>query len=828
MAKETYDFYEKPSANTFIFGHLISPKSKIEIPSYSLKNRIETGNFHKQNISLHGKDISPGIVELNDELSWGSIYSKINDITVKTESKNWDMWLTEEDHGVNILSWGSNNHGQLGNNNITSYSSPILIAGNHEFIDVAHGSKYINYFMAGLKADGSAWTWGRNEYGQLGNNTRTNYSSPVSVVGNHSFIQISVGENNTLALKKDGLAWAWGNNNSGQLGDNTITSQSSPILIAGNHSFIKIVAGHTACAGLKKDGSVWTWGLNAGRLGDNTTDDKSSPVLVAGSHSFISLSGTGAYFICLKENGEAWGWGFNTYGRLGTGTSGDIYSSPVSLIGNHSFKYLNCGLFSALALKEDGSAWAWGYNAYGALGDNTVTDRSSPISIVGNHSFVQISAGSESLFALKKDGTLWAWGRNTYGQLGDGTQTHKSSPTLFPFNYKFTQIRGGNYYTFGISPRLSQPAKALRNIANSENNEKKIILTSNYEDMSSPFTTWKYRQKITIDYTKVPNTDQEDFPVLVSISNEENQVFKKAMANGSDIYFADENSTTEYSCEVEAYSNELGSRKLIAWVKLPVISSSVDTEFYIYYGNHSRKRRSSPEDVWDSNFAGVWHLSDETSSTTLDSTGNDNDMGKIAANEPIETDGKMLKAQQFDKSNDRIYRTSTDSLNLTTAFTLSAWVYPVLDATSESEWIIVKNSSASANAQYGFLIAGTTTVGNITVYIDGNIKSIGTSNVARNAWCQLVITWNGTTLYSYVNGAYLGTSSHSTSLAINGSFINIGGRSNAINGSTSAYVLNGSIDEARISNIARSADWIATEYNNQNDPDSFYSIIIES
>lgn len=772
MAKETYDFYEKPTSKSYIFGHLISPKSKIEIPSYSLKNRIETGNFHKQNISLHGKDISPGIVELNDELSWGSIYSKINDITVKTESKNWDMWLTEEDHGVNTLSFGGNTFGNLGDGTTTSRSSPVLVIGNHEFIKIADCSKYETGHAAGIKKDGSTWAWGRNTYGELGNNTTTHKSSPISVIGNHNFIKISLGQNMTIGIKEDGSAWAWGRNDYGQLGDNTITNKSSPVSIVGEHSFISICGGATASAGLKKDGSIWTWGQNDfGRLGDNTNIDKSSPVSVVGDKSFILLSGTGAYFAGLQEDGSMWSWGINTYGRLGDGTIDDR-SSPVSVLGNHSFIYINCGTYIATALKEDGSMWAWGYNVTGALGNNSTTNHSSPVSVIGNHSFIYISAGTEHSLALKNDGTLWVWGGNAYGQLGDNTRTSKSSPTVFPYN-KFIKIYGGWYSTIGLSPISSQPTKALKNIANSENNEKKIILTSNYEDMSSPFTTWKYRQKITIDYTKVPNTDQEDFPVLVSISNEENQVFKKAMANGSDIYFADENSTTEYSCEVEAYSNELGSRKLIAWVKLPVISSSVDTEFYIYYGNHSRKRRSSPEDVWDSNFAGVWHLSDETSSTTLDSTGNDNDMGKIAANEPIETDGKMLKAQQFDKSNDRIYRTSTDSLNLTTAFTLSAWVYPVLDATSESEWIIVKNSSASANAQYGFLIAGTTTVGNIIAYIDGNLKSIGTSNVTRNAWCQLVITWNGTTLYSYVNGAYLETSSHSTSLAINGSFINI-------------------------------------------------------
>ena len=198
-------------------------------------------------------------------------------------------------------------------------------------------------------------------------------------------------------------------------------------------------------------------------------------------------------------------------------------------------------------------------------------------------------------------------------------------------------------------------------------------------------------------------------------------------------------------------------------------------------------------------------------------------MGKIAPNEPLEINGKISKAQEYDKINDRIYRNSTDSLNLATAFTLSAWVY-ITGTNAEEEWIIVKNTSNLENAQYGFYIQDVRTSGNIIVYIDGTSKNLGTLSLSTEVWHNLTITWDGTTINSYVNGEYLGTNSYAESLIINGAFVNIGGRSGAADGNTSAYVINGNIDETRISNIARSADWIATEYNNQNDPNSFYSI----
>lgn len=821
LSQRTYDFYEKPSARIFVYG-TACPKSKIEIPSYSFKNRLETGNFAKQNISIEGRDIIPGDIELND-LSWDTVYSKINDISVKTESKNWDMWVLEENNGVNILSWGWNTSGQLGDNTITNKSSPVLIAGNHEFVDIAHGAAcYNNQFIAALKKDGSAWAWGRNFEGQLGDNTITNKSSPISVVGNHSFIKISSGENNTLALKKDGSVWAWGNNASGQLGNNTTTNRSSPVSIVGNHSFIEIMAGSSTCAALKADGSVWTWGLNNyGQLGNNSLISSSSPVSITGNHSFIAIFGNGQYFMGLKEDGSVWAWGLNNVGQLGTGNTSN-YSSPVSIIGGHSFKAISCGYTFAMALKEDGTVWTWGEGTFGALGDNTTISKSSPIAVVGNHKFVQIFAGNKHAFALKEDGRLWGWGEGAYGKLGNNSTTNKSSPIAITNDYRFIQIRAGNNTSFGISPRLSQPIKALKCISNSTNKEKKIMLSSNYEDLSTPFSSWKYRQKLTI--MQLPNSDLSNFPVLVSITDEENQVFKKAMNNGYDIYFGDINGINEYPCEIETFSNELGNRKLLAWVKIPTISSS-GTEFYMYYGG--RKRTNNPKDAWDSNFVGVWHLGDSESGV-LDSTGN-NDMTKTS-NAPVEVDGKINKAQQFDRTNRTYAECSTpDALAITDDLTMQAWIYPFETTGTNTQFIMARNT-ITTNIYYGiYRTNGTTNLGYVNVYIHGQAAGvIGISTpYPVNNWYHLVVTYSKPTLKAYLNGELVNTRSINPTGTGEGNFINIGARSNTADGTGSALGFNGNIDEVRISNIARNADWIATEYANQNDPNSFYSIIIE-
>jgi hypothetical protein len=131
--------------------------------------------------------------------------------------------------------WGRNEQGGLGNNSITHKTSPTLVVGNHSFIDFSTG---ILHGM-GLKSDGTVWTWGHNLYGQLGDNTGTNKSSPVLVAGNHSFIKMTSGYYNSYAMKSDGSIWAWGlGSNGANLNNTNLTNYSSPIQIAGNHSFI--------------------------------------------------------------------------------------------------------------------------------------------------------------------------------------------------------------------------------------------------------------------------------------------------------------------------------------------------------------------------------------------------------------------------------------------------------------------------------------------------------------------------------------------------------------------------------------------------------------
>lgn len=360
-------------------------------------------------------------------------------------------------------SWGGNSYGQIGNGTTTSYSSPVQVVGNHSFIMIESG---LNSSI-GLKQNGQLWCWGGNDYGQLGTNNATGYSSPVQTVGNHSFLYATAAFRSTFAIKDDGTCWAWGNNQAAALGTGNYTNYSSPVQVIGNHSFVMIKAGGITAinyaAGLKPNRILWGWGQNGfGQLGNGNVTTQTSPVSVVGSHSFIDFA-LGAYSTYgLKEDGSVWGWGCNSYGELGNGNR-TSYSSPVQVVGNHSFVSITASVNNAAAaLKADGSVWCWGNGA--GIGNNTINSYSSPVQVVGNHSFIQVrSIGGPGFIALKENGSVWTWGSNTDGRLGDNTVTTRSSPVQVVGAHSFITTHTGLDMHVNISSQwLKRPIMFMK------------------------------------------------------------------------------------------------------------------------------------------------------------------------------------------------------------------------------------------------------------------------------------------------------------------------------------------------------------------------------
>jgi alpha-tubulin suppressor-like RCC1 family protein len=211
--------------------------------------------------------------------------------------------------------WGYNNFGQLGDNTIAGKSSPVqTISAGTNWKLVGGGF----YHTAAIKTDGTLWTWGRNSFGQLGDNTAVNNSSPVqTIAGGTNWKQVSGGGFHTAAIKTDGTLWLWGRNDNGQLGDNTIAGKSSPVqTIAGGTNWKLVGGGWYHTAAIKTDGTLWTWGRNTyGQLGDNTVANKSSPVqTIAGGTNWKQVScGANHTTAAIKTDGTLWTWGQNAY-----------------------------------------------------------------------------------------------------------------------------------------------------------------------------------------------------------------------------------------------------------------------------------------------------------------------------------------------------------------------------------------------------------------------------------------------------------------------------------------------------------------------------------
>ena len=327
-------------------------------------------------------------------------------------------------------SWGENNCGQLGDNTTVNKSSPVSVVGGFtDWCQLALGGKH----GVALRTNGTAWSWGYNGQGRLGDNTTVNKSSPVIVVGGFTdWRQVAAGNPTTSGIRTNGTAWAWGVNTGGQLGDNTTDNKSSPVSVVGGFTdWCQISASTSHSAAVRTNGTLYAWGNNLyGRLGDNTTVDKSSPISVIGGFTdWCQVSGAQNNSLALRQNGTAWGWGSNGYGILGDNTVVSK-SSPVSVVGGFTnWCQISAGFSHSLAVRTNGTAWAWGRNATGQLGDNSTVNKSSPVSVVGGFTdWCQVATGIRFSFGLRTNGTAWAWGVASEGRLGDNTTVDKSSP----------------------------------------------------------------------------------------------------------------------------------------------------------------------------------------------------------------------------------------------------------------------------------------------------------------------------------------------------------------------------------------------------------------
>ncbi|MFA7233171.1 MAG: LamG-like jellyroll fold domain-containing protein [Terrimicrobiaceae bacterium] len=303
------------------------------------------------------------------------------------------------------------------------------------------------YHSLGLKSDGTVWAWGHNYYGQLGDGTTADRTSPVQVSGLSGVAAVAGEYCHSLALKGDGSVWAWGYNIYGQLGDNTAATRTVPVQVQGLGGVVAVAAGADFSLALKSDGTVWAWGHNAyGQLGDGTTATRKAPVQVGGLSGVVAIAGGYFHGLAVKSDGSVWAWGYNAFGQLGDGTTANS-AVPVRAGGLGGVAEVSAGAYHSMAAKSDGSAWAWGYNAFGQLGDGTTANSAVPVRAGGLGGVAGVSAGAYHSMAWKSDGSAWAWGFNSEGEVGDGTFAGRPSPVQVQVGGIAVGVAAGGYHS---------------------------------------------------------------------------------------------------------------------------------------------------------------------------------------------------------------------------------------------------------------------------------------------------------------------------------------------------------------------------------------------
>ncbi|MGB4924643.1 MAG: hypothetical protein WBO98_10745 [Candidatus Nitrotoga sp.] len=330
-----------------------------------------------------------------------------------------------------VWTWGSDTWGQLGSNaiptrnHLTSSSVPVPVTDlgfTTSIVASAH------YYSLALKGDGTVWAWGDAGHFSSGWATTGLGEAPVQMVGISEVTAIAAGYYSTVVLKSDGTVWSW------VLTDFNPTEEdiqfAPPTQAAGLAGIRAVAAGAQYGVALRSDGTVWSWGVNPfGILGSGTTTSGSDiPVRAAGLEGIIAIAAGDLHTVALKNDGTVWAWGHNSSGQLGIGTTTDS-TIPVQVPGIAGVIRIAAAGGNTVALKNDGTVWVWGYNADGQLGNGTHVNSLVPIQVAGLNDVEAIAVGSRNIAALKRDGSVWEWGDNSSGQNGNGTYINSAIPT---------------------------------------------------------------------------------------------------------------------------------------------------------------------------------------------------------------------------------------------------------------------------------------------------------------------------------------------------------------------------------------------------------------
>lgn len=344
--------------------------------------------------------------------------------------------------------------------------------------------------------------------------------------------------------------------------------------------------------------------------------------------------------------------------------------------------------------------------------------------------------------------------------------------------------------------------------------------TVNVAEGNNALAGYEFRKAITIDNTKVcGSTPHNNFPILINVTDSDLRTLanggKVLNANGYDIVFTDSDGNTLLDHQIEKYTASSGL--FVAWVKIPSLPHNSNKVIYMYFGKTGVTTNPSNNNVWDSGYKAVWHFNNSIN----DYSGNSNNGTNSGSTN--NNSGKIAEARSFNGSNQFITVANSSSLNITgNAITMSAWVKVPQNA--QDAPFVVKGTTMNEEQYMMGIQNGSNRFLNRRITTSGGHFRYDANTLPNDTWAYVVTVYDGAKasnprLFTYINGSLVASENANGTINSNSGQLHIGKRL----GSDNRY-LQGSIDELRLSNIVRSADWICTEYNNQNSPSTFYSI----
>ena len=415
-------------------------------------------------------DTRPTPIQISTE-----VYSKIDAGNTHT------LAIKSDD---SLFAWGDNTYGQLMDDSTTDSFNPVqkvlskeepklyledsrisnkaytinnTVTSITKYTKINVGSSHV----LALKENGIIYTWGNNNYGQLGNGDNIISNTQLQLGSDNNWTDISVFAYSNIALKSDGTIWVWGANDYGQLADGTVLSSNIPLQVGTDTNWSKIISGYDHFLAIKSDGTLWGWGRNQfGALGLGDTSHRDTPTQIGTDTDWDILGAGGNHSLVIKSNGTLWVTGYNGLGQLGLGDNS--HRNIFTQIGTDT-DWINAvgASTNSFFIKSTGQLFSTGINDNGQLGLGDNTNRNTITQVGVATDWDSISSYNNTILAIRNNGELWGWGGNNLGNLGiDGDTINKTSPTRIGTDVDWLDAFGGsnfsvatkdstNYYAWG-------------------------------------------------------------------------------------------------------------------------------------------------------------------------------------------------------------------------------------------------------------------------------------------------------------------------------------------------------------------------------------------